>query len=244
MEQKPQEPIVDTPKVDEQETVVTLKREEYDKLVEELATNKQDKVNLVTEVKDVREKKTAAENRVRELEEKPATPPTEPQNNELTADQIADIASKSALAAIGKEKQEAVGDVKEDSIEKFKTTHSEFHPDNDPAGLKYRIFSEYLDSRFNLSNATKTEEFDSILGDAYQLFTNKNNPKKIVENENQTPYSSTPSSPSDAPVESKVDNLTSQEKKLIERTFGGDESRYMKIKAKRPEYVEELLRWA
>jgi len=60
---------------------------------------------------------------------------------------------------------------------------------------------------------------------------------------NPMPYQSTPQGYAPARGNVPQQGLDSQEQKFVKNSMGGDIERYLKLKAKRPQYVEEMLKW-
>ena len=94
---------------------------------------------------------------------------------------------------------------------------------------------------FSLASRESKEAILEILNSAYNLLPVKTD--GTVE-ENTPPGSLTPSTPSGSgPTPTNPDNLTAKEQKVIKDSFGGDIEKYLKRKAKYPDYVAELLEW-
>lgn len=219
------------------ESVVSLSREEYDKLVEDRANDAQAKSNLTNEIIDLREKKQEVEEALKKASEKPAdVPPVEA--GELTPEKIAELTSNTVRNILKENDSEKASVSKEIALKEFQETHKEFHPDNDEAGLKRSALEKKL-SMFSTDNLKTKEEFLSILESASKLLVDV---KKEVAPSNPSAYSS-PSANTHQKSEDE-ETLSSIELKIIERTFDGDKEKYLKQKAKRPEYVEQLLEWA
>ena len=127
----------------------------------------------------------------------------------------------------------------EDALINFKESNKEFHPDNDEGGLKFSALERELSS-FNTSGLKSKNEFLAVFDKAKILLGGENKSEVI----NQNPYDDTSSESGSSPKEVDNINLSSIELKLINSTFEGDKERYLKQKAKRPDYVDELLRWA
>ena len=220
---------------------VEISREEYTKLVEKVAVSEQDKVNLVEEIKDIRTKKQEAEDKLKEALEKPAEPASTPVEGELiSTEQIAEAATKAAQAAVAESKKLELETLKENTIVEFRASNPDFEEDNDLGGIKYAEFEKKL-AMFNMGTAKTKEDILIVLNSAYNLL-----PKPTETTvENQTPPSSTPSNTGGSgPTSTDSDNLSAKELKIINDTFDGDKERYLKQKAKRPDYVAELLEWA
>lgn len=227
------------PKAPEGETVV-LSKAEHDELVEKLSTETQTKSNLVEEIKDLREKKTAAETAAeearKELEEKNLAGSDE--GTELTAEKIAAISAEATQKILDAKATTDKATSKELALQKFKELHKEFHEDNDEGGLKFSALEKKL-SRFNTSDISTESEYLVVLKDAYKLL--------VEVKPEETPAEELPIDPkTGSPIikEVTLEGLTPKELRIIERTFDGDKERYIKQKSKHPEMIESLLRHA
>lgn len=218
---------------------IEIPKEEYDKLVEEHANSKQAVTNLTTEIKEVRTKKQEAEEALKEATKTPVEPVKIP-DGELTTEKIVEAATRAAQAAVEATKQIDLEKFKNETILEFKSSKKVFDEDNDPAGIKYSAFEKKLDI-FNMDSAKSKEEILDRLNSAFNLLPGQEN--VIVDTKKQP--SSTPSDPAGGgdPTPTDPDNLSAKEKKVIRDTFDGDTERFLKIKAKRPDYVRELLDW-
>jgi uncharacterized protein (DUF3084 family) len=145
-----------------------------------------------------------------------------------------DVKIQEALAQ--KEARE-IESIKNNSIRKFKETHKEFHPDNDPAGVKYAAFEQRL-ARINLNGLTTEEQFMEAFDDAFIIL---NKGTQQTPQTRQNPYASTTQHTA-SPKTTNDSGLTAQEETLIKK-MGWDEARYLKIKKSRPEYVKSLLKF-
>lgn len=223
----------------ENEENVTLSKEEHEKLLKDLEEAKTATGNVVEELKTMRSEKAAEEEAKKALEEKIAEleKAGTPEDVELTPEKVRQMASEQA-SEILRQAEEDRKKVAKDSVEqRFKETHNEFHPDNDPGGIKYAAFQREL-SRFNLG-AMQVEEVQKAYEDAYRL----------MEGNNTRPESANPDNPSEpvqpsTPPTADPNTLTIQEKNIVQETFGGDTERYLKLKAKDPDFVEDLLQHA
>lgn len=218
---------------------IEIPKEDYDKLVEEHATSTQSVTNLTSEIKEIRSKKQEAEDALKEALKTPIEPVKPSDEGELTTAKVAEAATKAAQEVVDAAKKDDIERMKEDTILAFKKSKKEFAEDNDPAGIKYSAFEKKL-AIFDLSSVTSQEQIEERLNSAFNLLP----VQKDETVDNQQTSSSTPSDPGGGgPTPLNPDNLTPKEKKLIERVYGGDSEKYLKQKAKRPDYVEELLRW-
>ena len=218
---------------------ITLKKEDYEKLVEEHANSTQAKTNLTNEITEIRKTRQEARDEVenltkenKKLKETPA-PDTDNQNTDVKE------AAKQVVEAILSEREE--GEVKKNmafALDDFKDNMTEFHSDNDEGGLKFEAFKKSL-SKFNFEGLSTKDDFKSVFGDAYKLLVKEDKKDEI----NNNAFSSSPSDESNQPKVMSVDNLSTRELKFIERSYNGDKEKYLKVKAKRPDYINSLLEW-
>ena len=229
-----------TPKVPEGS--VSLPKAEYDKLVEELASKNQAVSNLVSEVKELREKKQLTESEKASLEAKlkeiDNLKNLKPE--EFTSEKIDSIINQRLNETFSKKEQEDRLKNRDSALSKFKEANKEFSESNDVGGLKFSALQKKL-SMFNMDNPKSVEDFYSVFENARLLLKREVGEKDTTPN----PYSHTPSNEGTVPkVDNLKDNLTPIEQKIIDRTFGGDAKRYLEQKMKRPDYVETLLKYA
>ena len=212
-------------------------QKERDELKEKLEVETQNKSNLVSEIKELREKKTLSETEAKELKEKiEVLKKAEVGDEELTPERIAEISANAVQEIILKKEESDAKANKEAALKSFQSTQKEFHPENDEAGIKISALDKVL-SRFNLADLKTKEDFLGVYTDAFKLL------KKEESTTEQTEVPHSTDNPEESPTPSEVDlkNLTKQELDIIDRTFGGDKERYLKIKEKRPDYVDQLL---
>lgn len=229
-----------TPKVPEES--ITLSKAKYDELVEGLAQKNQAVTNLTSEVIELREKKQLTEAEKVLLEKK-----IQELNNlkdikleDLTPEKIDSIINQRLNESLSKKEQEERVKNQKLALFKFKESNKEFSESNDPGGLKFAVLEKKL-SRFNLSGQSSVEDFYSVYNDALSLIKKEGAKPDIVSN----PYSATPSN--ESPVirtDNLNDNITSSEKKIIDRSFGGDVKKFLEQKKKRPDYVATLMKYA
>lgn len=193
------------------EEVVELTKEEHAELIEKLANETQARVNLQGEIKDLRTKKTEV-------------PEVEPNDIEK------------AVNAKFEERQ--LGEVKanqDKALDKFFKAHPEFDQANDAGGLMFAKFQKNL-ARLNTTNATSAEDFESVFEDTLNLMGHKSDEGNAVPSK----LASTPGSKA-SPDSSPTTKFEGAEAKLVEGHFKGDGEAYLKMKAKRPAYVDTLL---
>lgn len=122
---------------------------------------------------------------------------------------------------------------------KFKNANKEFSEDNDPGGIKFAALTAKL-GLFALGSLKTEEEFKQVYESAYTLL---NPARKPMNGTDYNIYANTPPAGGGAPKESHDNQLSAQERKIIER-LGWTAEKYLKIKASRPQYVKELLEYA
>lgn len=219
---------------------VTLKKSEYEDIVNKLKISEDVKSNLVSEIKELREKKQLSDTeketlaaKLKQLE----TPTVNP--DDITPDKISEVISRSLDERFSAREKVDVSAKKESALKQFRNSHKEFHVQNDEAGIKFSAFEKQL-SRFNLDFIKNEQDFVNAFEDAYILLNKKQ--KEVVDNP-ENPYSATPHEVGSAPVVVEDSKLTPKELKIIESTFGGDKKRYLDQRAKRPDYVAKLLNY-
>jgi hypothetical protein len=214
----------------ENEVKVEISKEELDKL-KALPDVVQ---NLVNELKDERTLKQTAEAKATALEAKLNAPVVVPPVIEAP---IAEDPTK-VFERLMAQKEQEVADVARQTAEaKFKDAHKEFHPENDPGGLKYAAFEKTL-ARLNTTGLKTEAEFLSVHNDALRLMT-----QPAPQETTFAPYADTPSNGGGSPHQTDVNGLSPQEKKLI-ASVGWTEERYLKLKKQRPDYVKQVLEFA
>lgn len=194
---------------------VKLSKKEHDEMVEALANSKQAEANMQKEVIELRKK-----NRESALAKSP----------EVKAEDV----SKAIEAEFKKRESEESKKSSEQALIEFLDSHPEFAKENDEGGLKFAAFQKAL-GRFSLTGVKTKDEYTQVLNDALRL---------TGESGTVTPnYSSTPRSVPEVRGVSKGAQLTTPEQKVVQKNFGGDIEAYLKVKAKRPEYMEEILKY-
>lgn len=211
--------------------VVTVDESKYNEIVTQLATKTQNEANLVSELKELREKKQEAERVARELAEKNAARP----ENQLDTREIVKATLQEELARRSQVEAEAN---RTSAINEFKGSHPEFHGDNDPGGIKYEQFEKTL-GRFNTSGLATRDEFAIVLSDAYRLMTGKTS-----QSESSTQNYSDPSTSAPQPRAVDNTNLSEAELKIVRTSYNGDKDKYLAMKKKRPDYIATLLRYS
>lgn len=187
-------------------------------LIDKVSNLEQDKANLVSELKEIRASRQEIEKKVAEVEKK---------------------ATEEISKFVVEEKQKKLDSAKKVAHDKFLATFKEFHPDNDTGGIKYQALQKELD-KLNLEKYGDSEEaYYSALQDAAIMLSQKG--KQVKSNLNKE-FAATPRENAGDIKGSDNPELSAKEIKLL-KTWGWDEARYLKVKSKRPEYVESLLRF-
>lgn len=223
----------------ETETVAVPKKQ-YDEMVEKLADSTQSKANLVSEIKELREKKQLSDAEAVELRKKLEARSAPLNPSDLTPEKIAEMTTETVSRILSERETQVSKDNMGTALGSFKAQHPEFHPENDEGGIKMAMLERKL-GQFNMSGLKTEKEFLSVLSDARRLVTNVPEPEGKGDNPNPLP----PNSGGDGSKLREVSvTLTPKEWKIIENTFGGDKERYLKIKAKHPDYVNTLLQYS
>lgn len=219
---------------------ITLNKAEYEQIVKNAEASEAAKVNLVSEIKELREKKQLSDTEKDDLAKKLAAqlPPATPTDDVMTTEKIGSVISDAINKEFEQRHVQNVSDAKENAIRKFKETHKEFDDSNDEGGIKFAAFERKLAS-FNLTAVADESGFQRVFADAYTLLGNNDKPTDSNPN---NPYAATPSNEgNDNPGSITDEQLSAKELKLVETTFGGDKKRYLDQKTKRPDYVARLL---
>lgn len=193
---------------------VKLTKTEYDTMVLELAEGRQAVANMTGEIVDLRKKNREAPANVQE-----------PKPEEI---------QKVVEAELKRRDAEVLKQTTEQVLAEFLDSHPEFSTENDEGGLKFAAFQKAL-GRMNTAGVKTKSDYEQVLEDALRL-TGDVTPS-------MPSFSSTPRSAPEVRGVSKGAQLTTPEQKLVQNNFGGDIEKYLKVKTKRPEYIEELLRW-
>jgi hypothetical protein len=211
------------PITEEVVTPVELSPEEIQKIVSENETLNQTKEKLVDEVKELRGKKQLSEQErdeaLAKLEKKVETPEDKPD----VLNQVKDLLQSEKVAAIKKNKEKAMN--------KFLAKHPEFSESNDEAGLKKSALDKKL-AMFNTDSLTDEDEFLSIYENAFALIG-----KKEVMSEDTPEVVTTPIT-TKTPNSENTTKLSPEEIEIVKTRFGGNEKRYLELKAKYPDVVK------
>ncbi len=196
---------------------VKLTKTEFDELVKSKAEKAQNEANMVAEITELREKNRKVSDT----------------KNPVVPEPVGEV-SKEVQAEFAKRDAEALQRASQEATVEFLDSHPEFSKENDVGGLKFAAFQKAL-GRIALNGVKTKQDYTQVLNDALRL-TGEIAPS-------MPNYSSTPRTAISVPGTPPSAQLTTPELKLVQNNFGGDVEKYLKMKAKRPEYVEELLRW-
>jgi len=192
---------------------------------DELAKIKGENANLIDEMKELR---TTKNEEIEAL--KLAKPPVD-KNGEGEGDIQSQITK-----ALQERDSLSLKETKEKTIANFRESQSEFSSDNDPGNLKFATFEKEL-KKFNLDDLKSEGEIKSRLKEVYD-FANR---EKTSEDNSNNQYASTSREGGTAPAISGA-QLSEKERKLI-KIHNFEEERYLKMKEKRPHYVNNLLKF-
>lgn len=195
---------------------VTLTKVEYDQMTERLATLAQASTSTVEELKEARGIIATLKAKAEEAD------PTE--------------VEKAIDARLAAKEAEETKRTYEATVARFLDEHPEFSTENDPGGVKFAAYQKAL-GRINLTHLKSGEEFTEALNDALGLMERKASDTPNIS-------SSAPRSGATAAIAPAHRGLPQAEEKIAKNYFGGDVAAYLKAKAKRPEYYEELLKYA
>lgn len=205
-----------------------------EKTVEELklevARLESEKAGLVGETQDLRKARQEKEEQITTLQD--ALKAATDKNNASPEDEK--IAAAIAKVLSQKEEDRAKANRKA-AFDKFVAENKEYHPDNDPSGLKRTALEKEL-AQFNTNGIVETDDFVKVIGKANALLRGTDTPRQA---NTDNPYSSTPSNPA-PPAPGPDKDLSEQEKKLIDRN-GWTKEKYMSLKAKMPDFIEGLI---
>lgn len=205
---------------------VEIDEEVYEKLkgLPEVVTN------LVEELKTERKAKQDAQDAVAKALADKTEPVVTPSGDQKDPAELV----REILAERDKGTAKAARDAAES---KFKNAHKEFHPENDPGGIKYAAFERTL-AKLNVAGLSSEQDFTAVFNDAFTLM----NPQAASQERIITPYADTPTD-TGTPRTEDPNGLTPKEKKLIQ-SLGWADEKYLKLKKSRPAYVEQMLTYA
>lgn len=194
---------------------VELTKTEYDTLTQKLADKVQAEVNMTQELIDLRKKN-------QELKGQTSPVPAE------------DI-SKAVDAKLAERDAESLKEAQRTALESFLDSHPEFSKEEDTDGTKFAAFQKAL-SRINLTGVKSQQDYAEVLEDALRL-------SGQTSTVSSPSYTSAPRNTYTPPSSRSSMAISPSETKLVQNNFGGNVEAYLKVKTKRPEYIEELLRW-
>lgn len=228
-----------TPEKDPEEQGNVVSQENYEDVVEKLASKTQNETNLVAEIKELREKKRIAETDAESLKEKLAKDKVvESTVKDINPTTVEEITRQTLAAALAERDAETTKTASNTAMSTFVNSHKEFHPDNDVGGIKMAALEKKL-AMFNTSGLRNESDFRNVLEEASRLISST----EVKEQPSNPTVTEPTGSGAAVPKESQEDKLTSQELQIIDRVFDGNRERYIKQKAKRPDYVRTLLRY-
>lgn len=184
--------------------------------------------NLTEEIKQERIKRSVAEALLEENKKNVPPAPEKPLTDDEKLEALVDKKLKE------KEASNAVAN-KKTAFEKFVTENKEFHPDNDPTGLRRDALQKKV-NQFNTEGLATVEEFLSVIGDAKTLLLGNDT---TIETSKDKKLDSFPT-PKGDPAGKRNEELTPKELKLAQMP-GQSKDKILKLKAKNPEYLETLL---
>jgi hypothetical protein len=181
--------------------------------------------STVEEIKQLREKKQAAE-----AERDLALAKLNGQGG--------DDVKATVHSILAEEKSKEFEKVRDESLEDFKNTHKElFAEANDAGGIKFEAFKKHL-AKLNLSGLTTAKQLKEAYEDALILM-NKGKTQSPANGGGGSPF--TPNNSGGNPHSEEGSQLDASEQKLIQQ-IGWTEEKYLEQKKKRPSYVANLLR--
>lgn len=187
---------------------------------------------LVEEIKELKTSNSMLKDMIKNNEK--STPPEDPNKVLTEEEKIEALLDRKLADRLASDAQAN----KKAAFEKFITDNKEFHPDNDPTGLKRDALQKKF-NQFNTDGLTKVEEFIAVIGDAKTLLLGNDSQQSASKNNNS--YSQSPT-PRGNPPAKKDEVLTPRELKLAEQT-GRTKEQILKLKTKHPELVQNLLEY-
>ncbi len=199
-----------------------MTEEEQNALIEKVANLEQDKANVISELTQKRESERLAKEELERVKKEKESDPS-----------ISDP-RKIVEEVLNQKEQEAAKEAFKDAIEDLKKTYNEFSQETDAAGIVFGKFENEM-RKFNFSGLKTKEEFKARLDEVYN-YMNRTLPPKSQEF-----YQGTRQSGSEQKTTDK-NTLSDKEMRLIQ-SMGWDKERYLKTKAKRPVFIESLLKY-
>lgn len=186
--------------------------------------------DLVEELKVSRLKASTAEALLAANAEKKPEGEPKPLTEEEKIEKIVEETLSKKLAADAQENKKL-------AFEKYITEHKEFHPDNDPTGLKRKALQDKFD-RFNTEGLKTVEEFLTVIGEAKTLLLGNDTEVDTTTRKNLDSFPT----PKGDPAGRQPEVLSPKELKLAQMP-GNTKEKILKLKAKNPDYLAELLKY-
>lgn len=187
-----------------------------------------DKIALVGETTELRKSRADKETEL-QLAKEALVAAAEKNNQNPEEAKIAEVVTK----VLSQEKLGQAERNKKAAFDKFVAENKEYHPDNDPGGIKAKALETQF-NRFNLNGLVEVDDFMKVIGDSNNLLRGIDTPRQ--------PSTQVPSSPHSvvAPSSQQVSELSPAEQALIERN-GMTQEKYLALKAKMPDFAAALL---
>ena len=136
---------------------------------------------------------------------------------------------------LNKERQQEIGTNKQKALDSFLEKNKEYHSDNDPGSLKFKVIERELET-YKTDGLRSVEDFLNLYKKAKRNVSINNFPDtEIVDGENQEPVSQS------IPHSENGTKLSSAEKQLLKQA-GWTEERFLKLKVSQPRYLQDLLK--
>lgn len=193
-------------------------------LIEKIANLEQDKANLVGEIQETRAQKIAREKELENLKKTLEGKDTTPDPEELVE------------RVLNKKAQEVSEKNFEVAKHLFREQVKEFSKDVDQAGLLFSKFEKEM-AKFNFNGLSTQEEYLARLREVYEFTNRSKQPDTKVDF-----YKGSPANLGSDPYVNDGASLTTAEAKLI-KEMNLTKEQFLKIKAKRPHYVANLLKY-
>lgn len=193
-------------------------------LVEKIANLEQDKANLVGEIQETRAQKIAREKELENFKKTLEGKETTPDPEEL----VERVLSKKA-------QEESVKNF-ERAKNLFREQVKDFSKDVDQAGILFSKFEREM-SKFNFNGLSTQEDYLARLREVYEFTNRSKQPDSKIDF-----YKGSPANLGSDPYVNDGASLTTAEAKLL-KEMNLSKEQFLKIKAKRPHYVANLLKY-
>ena len=209
-----------------------MTEEEQKALLEEVKTLKVSLANVVEEVKAERKTKqdAQAESEVLKLKIKEI-------DDKTKVGATGDDVEAKVRAILNEDAKKSADSARVVAEQKWKANHTEFSETNDPGGVKFAAIKGKL-SRLSDQGLSSENDFIGLFEDAYVLVKKERN----IDSHDYNPYAASGSSNGATPKTTDPNNLSAKEEKLM-KMEGWDKEKYLKMKAKRPSFVDSLLQY-